>query len=191
MTREELLKLIAETGYNVGIGAKKHFSTYDIVEKVPGFINFLSIAFGIYALVFDSLSTKALSATLIVLGIISLYISFYDSKKMEYEACGCNLIQLSNELRQLYIDVKGAEISLLPKFRETLKALQDRYYNTSLSKQIMFSDWYAHYKFFWQHQIDWIDEQKNFKFFRDKVPLTVYLALLFIGVFFFFLFICA
>ena len=41
-----------------------------------------------------------------------------------------------------------------------------------ISKQILFSDWYAHYKFFWQVQIDWIDEQKNFNLLRDKIPLT-------------------
>ena len=43
-----------------------------------------------------------------------------------------------------------------------------------MSKQILFSDWYAHYKFFWQHQIEWVDEQKKFDFFRDKVPLSLY-----------------
>ncbi|MDD2815100.1 MAG: hypothetical protein PHP00_05095 [Thiotrichaceae bacterium] len=52
MTKEDLLiKSIADTGYNVGFGAKKHFATYDIVEKMPGFINFISIVFGIYALI--------------------------------------------------------------------------------------------------------------------------------------------
>ena len=35
MDKNTLLKMIAETGYNVGFGAKKHFATYDIVEKAP------------------------------------------------------------------------------------------------------------------------------------------------------------
>ena len=42
----------------------------------------------------------------------------------------------------------------------------------ALAMQILFSDWYAHYKFFWQYQIDWVDEQKKFKLFRDKLPLS-------------------
>ncbi|AWN16176.1 hypothetical protein SALB1_1978 [Salinisphaera sp. LB1] len=50
--------------------------------------------------------------------------------------------------------------------------------SSNQSKQILFSDWYAHYKFFWQHQIEWIDEQKQFTFWRDKVPLSFSLACL-------------
>ena len=57
------------------------------------------------------------------------------------------------------------------------RQLESQYYSVSLSKQILFSDWYAHYKFFWQHQIEWVNEQKNFKFFRDKVPLSFYMFL--------------
>ena len=49
---------------------------------------------------------------------------------------------------------------------------EDDYYSSCQSKQILFSDWYAHYKFFWQHQIDWVNEQKKFRFIRDKLPLT-------------------
>lgn len=35
MTQDGLLKLIAESGYNIGYAAKKHLATFDIVEKVP------------------------------------------------------------------------------------------------------------------------------------------------------------
>ena len=42
MNKAELLKCIAETGYNVGFGAKKHFATYDLLEKMPGWIGFIS-----------------------------------------------------------------------------------------------------------------------------------------------------
>lgn len=55
-------------------------------------------------------------------------------------------------------------------------AFESQYYGASISKQILFSDWYAHYKFFWQYQIDWVANQKNFSFWRDKVPLTGWLA---------------
>ncbi len=32
MKKEALLRLIAESGYNIGYAAKKHLATYDIVE---------------------------------------------------------------------------------------------------------------------------------------------------------------
>ena len=35
------------------------------------------------------------------------------------------------------------------------------------------SQWYAHYKFFYEMQIDWVDEQLKFKFIKDKVPASI------------------
>ena len=178
MKRDDLLKCIAETGYNVGFGAKKHFATYDLVEKSPGWISFISIAFGIYSLAFKELSTSFLSASFTVLGVVGLYVSMYDVKKIDYEKAGIELTKISNELRTLYYSVQNKsdndDLSLL--IRE-YRQLESQYYSVSLSKQILFSDWYAHYKFFWQHQIEWVNEQKKFKFFRDKVPLSFYMFL--------------
>lgn len=179
-TKKSLLKSIAESGYNVGFGAKKHFATYDIVDKTPGFIGLISTAFGVYALIYEQLSTKFPSASLVVLGIISLYISFYDSSKGDYDKAGIKLTQLFNQLRDLYRNTQSADDSMLPQIEKELRNIEDQYYATSKSKQILFSDWFAHYKFFWQHQIDWIDEQKKFKLFRDKIPLTFSLTVLFI-----------
>lgn len=180
MTKSELLTSIVEAGYNVGFGAKKHFATYDIVDKTPGFISFVSMAFGIYALAFDTLSTKFLSASFIVLGVIGLYITLYDHKKNQYEELGVKLTQIYNALAALYRNVKNADEGSIDNLEQELKLLQDEYHASCQSKQIMFSDWYAHYKFFWQHQIDWLEEQKKFSLFRDKIPLTFSLS--FIGV---------
>lgn len=173
MNKNEFLKAVAETGYNVGFGAKKHFSTYDIVEKTPGFISFFSMAFGIYALAFDGLSTKFLSASFIVLGIIGLYISLYNSKKDDYEKSGIALTKIYNEIGNIYRKAKNADEAEIADLEIRLSKLQSEYYSVCQSKQILFSDWYAHYKFFWQHQIDWVNEQKRFRFFRDKIPLTL------------------
>ncbi|HAV5442517.1 SLATT domain-containing protein [Acinetobacter baumannii] len=178
MNRADLLKCIADTGYNVGFGAKKHFATYDLVEKSPGWISFLSIAFGIYSLAFKELSTNFLSASFTVLGVVGLYISMYDAKKSEYEMAGVELTKIYNQLRTLYYSVQSKSDSddlllLIGEYRQ----LENQYCSVGLSKQILFSDWYAHYKFFWQHQIDWVHQQKKFKFFRDKVPLSFYIFL--------------
>jgi hypothetical protein len=178
MTKDELLKCIAETGYNVGFGAKKHFSTYDLVEKTPGLISFFSMVFGIYALVFDGLSTKFLSASFIVLGIIGLYISLYDNMKSEYESSGKKLTKIYNDLTKLYRRAKNSNEDDIESLVSQLSELEDDYYSSCQSKQILFSDWYAHYKFFWQHQIDWVNEQKKFRLLRDKIPLTFSLTVL-------------
>ncbi len=178
MSQAALLKNIAETGYNVGFGGRKHWATYDIVEKVPGFIGFLGTAVGIFALVYDSLSAKNISATMAVIGIIGIYISVYDSKKSEYEKSAVELTQIYNGLRDLYRKVQSLPADAdFTAYQGELSELEARYYNASISKQILFSDWYAHYKFFWQYQIDWVNEQKNFSLVRDKVPLTAWLAL--------------
>ncbi|MCU7843530.1 MAG: SLATT domain-containing protein [Candidatus Thiodiazotropha sp. (ex Monitilora ramsayi)] len=176
MNKEDLLKSIAEAGYNVGFGAKKHYATYDIVEKTPGFIGFFSMAFGIYALVFKNLSNEFLSASFIILGIIGLYISLYDHKKLEYEELGTKLTRIYNKLGNLYRKAKHVDGDKINDIEAELSKLQSEYYTSCISKQILFSDWYAHYKFFWQFQIEWVNEQKQFKFFRDKIPLTLSIA---------------
>lgn len=130
------------------------------------------MVFGIYALVFDGLSTKFLSASFIVLGIIGLYISLYDNMKSEYESSGKKLTKIYNDLAKLYRRAKNSNEDDIESLVFQLSELEDNYYSSCQSKQILFSDWYAHYKFFWQHQIDWVNEQKNFRLLRDKIPLT-------------------
>lgn len=178
MNRSDFLKCIAETGYNVGFGAKKHFATYDLVEKSPGWISFISIAFGIYSLAFKELSTSFLSASFTVLGVVGLYVSMYDAKKSDYEKAGVELTKIYNQLRALYYSVQSkSDSDDLTNLISEYQQLESQYYSVGLSKQILFSDWYAHYKFFWQHQIEWVDEQKKFRLFRDKVPLSFYVFL--------------
>ena len=172
MKKDQLLKSIADTAYNVGFGGRKHWATYDIVDKVPGFIGFLSTAFGIFALIYDKLSEKSLSAAFIVFGLIALYITFYEPNKSKYAASANKLTTLFNALRDLYRTVQSHPSDDVDVYVDQLHLIEKDYYDTCISKQILFSDWYAHYKFFWQYQIDWLDEQKKFKLFRDKLPLS-------------------
>lgn len=184
MKREDLLKQIADAAYNVGFGAKKHFATYDVVEKAPGIIAFSSMGVGIFGLIIDILSSKFLSAAFLVLGIVGLYIERYNADKDQYAKIGTDLTQLFNELKTLYYKVKDSDADDLSQNEEELKKVLDCYYKSCLHKQILFSDWYAHYKFFWQHQIDWIDEKKHFKFWRDKMPLslTIFFVTIILGI---------
>lgn len=184
MTKPDLLKHIAQTGYNVGYGAKKHFATYDIAAKAPGSISFLTFGVGLYFLLIDFTAKKYFSAACIILGILGLRISVWDHKKDGYSEVGRKLTGLFNRVKTLYYQVKASEKTDLSQFEAELSALQDEYNEMCLSGQILFSDWYAHYKFFWQQQIDWMDEQLQFRLFRDKLPLSftaVFLLLILAG----------
>jgi formate-dependent nitrite reductase membrane component NrfD len=158
----------------VGFGAKKTFATFDIVEKGPGWIGFVSLAVGVYALYIDALAAKFPSATLVVAGIAALYISFYRSG--EYEKAGNEQVRLFNRLRDLYREVEsGADTTAS---RAKLAQIESEFYVATISKQIFLSDWYAHYKFFAQSQIGWMDEQLHFRWWKDKIPLSAKVVIL-------------
>lgn len=184
MNQESLLKLIADTGYNVGFGAKKHFSSYDMIEKLPGLIGLLSISVGVLALINPDLSTNDISAVVLILGVVGLYISQHSSDKNQFSKAGVELTHIFDQLKVLYHRVKIKTDDDFSEELQQLEKLQKEYSAQSMPNQLVLSDWYAHYKFFWQHQIEWLDEQKNFSFWRDKVPLSFSLTLLFmLGIF--------
>lgn len=181
MLREQLLKLIAVAGYDVGFGAKTHFATFDIIEKAPGWLGFLSLAGGVYSLFIPFWGSQHVAAIFVIFGVISIYVGMYGAEKSKYEEVGKKLTHHFHALHTLYRKVEalpsGADASLLvPEFEK----IRFEANAIGVSKQIFLSDWYAHYKFFWQNQIDWINESRPFNFFRDKIPLSVYITLLII-----------
>jgi hypothetical protein len=185
MTKEVLLKRIAESAYNVGFGAKKHFATYDITSKVPGIIEFLSLAIGVLALCFDVVSTKIVSTCLIIFGIVSIYISKYNESQVEYSKAASELTQIFNSMKDLYYEVKSKEhTENLDTDISKLKELEERFYRISKPKQIILSDWFAHYKFFWQWRthIKWLVDELSLTT-KDKIPLSfvVICTFMFVG----------
>lgn len=172
MTKPDLLKHIAQTAYNVGYAAKKHFATYDLAAKAPGSISFLTFSVGLFFLLIDFTAKKYFSAACIILGILGLRISMWEGKKETYLDVGRQLTGIFNKLKALYFQVKASEQNDLSAFEAQLAAFEDEFNEVGIGNQILFSDWYAHYKFFWQQQIDWIDEQLHFRLFRDKLPLS-------------------
>ena len=169
MHKDDLLTTIADTAYNVGFGAKIHFASYDMVAKIPGLINFIAIAVGILALFVDVFSLKVISAT--------LYISAYNNDKQKYADIGVNLTAIFNQLKQLYFEVKNCSETDLAKYKTEYQKLEAEYNRITSYNQIMFSNWYAHYKFFCQQEINWLNEQKKFKLFSDKIPRLVSLII--------------
>jgi hypothetical protein len=180
MKHEHLLKEIASTGYNVGYAAKKHFATFDIVEKAPGWIALVTLSIGVLALVYPSLASHHVGAAVLIVGIASLYFNSYTDSRGAYDTAGRELTNLFTSLRSLYYETKSlspeADSSAIVKAYSDILAQSQ---SINISKQIFLSDWYAHYKFFWQAQIDWIDEQLAFTLWRDKVPLSAWLMLFF------------
>lgn len=180
MTKADLLRHIAQTGYNVGYAAKKHFATYDVAAKAPGSISFLTFGVGVCFLLVDFNGKKYFSAACIILGMLGLRVSMWDHRKEAYSEAGVKLTGLFDRTKALYFQVKASPEADLSGFESELATLQDEFNNSGISSQMLFSDWYAHYKFFWQQQIDWIDEQLHFRFFRDKLPLSFMAAVVLI-----------
>lgn len=166
-------------GYDVGFGAKKHFASYDIIEKGPGWLGFISLIGGLYSLFIPFWATTHIAAIFVIFGVVSLYIGFYGADKARYEEAGKELTQGFHDLQLIYREVKSMpEGSDFSTFLKQVQDIRSQVLAKSVSKQIFLSDWYAHYKFFWIAQVDWIHEARPFSFWRDKIPLTGYFAII-------------
>ncbi|WP_199242599.1 SLATT domain-containing protein [Desulfosporosinus fructosivorans] len=153
MDKNNLLRCLAENGYNVSFGARKHFATYDIVEKIPNFFALVVLIIGVWQLYApDYKYCKEVSLGLIIVSIIALTISMYNSQKEQYKEVGNRLIILHNRLRAIYYRVISSSSDDFTGEEGEMQNILDDYYNISISKQITMSDWYAHYKFFFQTQ---------------------------------------
>lgn len=174
MKKELFLNSLAEHGYNVLFGSKKHFSTYDIVGKIPSGIALITLLIGIWQLYAPSFYySKEISLVIILVSVVALQINHYGAEKEKYMKVGIRLTEIHNDLKTLYYEVKGStESEVTIENQEKLKSLLNDYYDISISKQIAFSDWYAHYKFFHQAQHEWIDEVKGFTW-KDKFPMSL------------------
>jgi len=173
VNQDLLLKDIAESGYNIGYSAKKHLATYDIVEKAPGWISIISFAFGVIALAAPYLNNDILAALLLVVAYAVFYFNSYQDGRLEYSKIGSRLTTIFTTLRSLYYEVKSRDSAanfddLEARYRNLLNESQ----SIGISKQIFLSDWYAHYKFFWQAERSWLEEKRPFTFWRDQIPLS-------------------
>ena len=180
MNKDKLLHTLANHGYNIGFGAKKNFASHDIVVKLPGRIGFIVLAVGILQLGYTNLGcNKELSTLLILISVASLYISSYNSSTEKYEQEGVRLTRIFNQIRDLYYSVESSTKSDFEDEIKQMNEIMSDFYSNSISKQVFLSDWFAHFKFFYQMQIDWIDQQLKFKFFRDKFPNSLKTTILF------------
>jgi len=175
MKRNDLLKMIAEKGYDVGFGAKRNFATFDIVTRAPIYISIVSIAIGIFELAWPVLGGKIISIILLIAGLISLVISLFDGDINKYDKEGNRETNLWDRYKSLYQEVKDLDENIninINEYNKKLDSLNTEFYSQTITKQMWLSNWFAHYKFFNEMNIDWLDEQLHFKFWKDKIPGT-------------------
>ena len=186
MTKEMILKSLATNGYNVGFGAKKNFASYDLVIKLPSWIGFITLALGIIQLGYPVIGNcKWLSTILILVSVAALYINVFNSTADNFEKEGIRLTQLFNRLRNLYLKIKGSDKNDFIEEVNEMNSIMNEFYSNVISKQVFMSQWFAHFKFFYEMQIDWVDEQLKFGFFKDKIPnslksTTIFLFIIFL-----------
>ncbi len=174
MDKISLQRLIAENAYNVGFGAKKHFASYDIIIKLPYWISFISLAIGVIQIsCYDLRYDKEISIVLIIISIASLFLNFFNSSVEDYNKVGSQLTRNYNDLKTIYFRVKNSNATSFDTEIQEITRIVNEGYSISITKQVFMSQWYAHFKFFYEMQIDWIDEELHFKFFKDKVPNSI------------------
>jgi hypothetical protein len=176
MNKKDLLHHIATAGYNAGFGAKKSFASLDTLSKAPSVLGWSLTSVGILGLAFDCLSTKAVSAITLSIGFISFYLSYKERDLKRFETSGVELTRIRDELGILYSRVDAADDITPESYIQQLEALQKRASASAVSDQVMFSGWYAHMKFFGESQIEWINDELKFKFWKDMVPASAKLV---------------
>ncbi|MFF8391864.1 SLATT domain-containing protein, partial [Cellulosimicrobium funkei] len=113
-----------------------------------------------------------ISTVLIMASIVGMTITPFLNDREKYNENGIKMTGYFNKLRQLYLKVKSSSATDFESEEREMETIMNQFYSINSSNQIFASDWYAHYKFFRQLQIDWINEQKNFKLLRDKIPTS-------------------
>lgn len=176
--KEDLLLKIAQKGYAVGFAANLNFATYDIVKTLPGRIAFLSIVIGIFGLVWPVFTTQCVSVGILILGISSIYIERFALDIDSYAERGKKNTEQLYKLKNLYIEVKGMDnYSDFQLIEERYITIEKEFNDGSQPNQIIFSNWYAHFKFFCEKDISWMNEVLHFEFWKDKIPQTAKILL--------------
>jgi len=176
MKKSSFLKSVAQTGYNVGFGAKKHFVTYDFHRVLPKLISFIVLFIGVFQLtdVFkkhvSGEYSDVLSILLILLALIALSIDFLTKDLSKYNTAGKELLSMFNEMRETYNRIKDTPDDYdCSSDVLRLRQIEKHFSEISISEQAIFTHIITNLRFFSEMQTDWIDEQLHFKI-TDKFP---------------------
>ena len=180
MKKETMLKKLAQKGYDVSYSANLNFATYDIVAKFPAVVSLLSITIGILGLVVSAFQLTGVSVAILITGILSLYVENFTVNKDKYAKRGVENTALLNRLKNLYLQVRDSdkEEDSFEEIEKEYEAIEREFNATSSAKQILFANWFAHYKLFVEKDYSWMDEQLHFGLWKDKIPGTAKMAFL-------------
>ena len=181
--KEDLLKQIADKAYSISYAANLNFATYDIVTKAPGRIAFLTIVAGILGLGWPELTARWLSVVILIFGVANVYIRKFTSDISSYKKRGIKNTEQWNKLRGLYTKVKSMdEDADFSKEVNELSALEQEFNDGAEPDQIVFSNWFAHFKLFCEKDVSWMDEQLHFGLWRDKIPQTAKVCMIVLAI---------
>ncbi|MDH2423024.1 SLATT domain-containing protein [Cobetia amphilecti] len=178
MNEQDLKKQIAREYYNTIYGAKINFASYDICEKMPTIISFISLTIGVLGLVYEVFNSKDLSAAMLIIGIIGLMLKTREEQKNVYKEAAINLLNISKSLEQLHskIDLNKSNEDK-EGYYTSLSAQQKLHSGISQPSPVFLASWYAHYKLFSEHNVKWMCEELNLKW-TDKCPLSFRITIL-------------
>lgn len=169
--RDSIKKQSAQLGYSVGFGARRHFATFEIVDKVPTYFGVITFAFGIIFLKYPNSELSDLIAVLTsIVGGAIVYLNFYSNDKDKYAEIGKKLIKLYNQTFSIYEKAKTCDEVELNNLDLELRAINDELQNIAIHKQVFFSNEFAHFKLFGESQSDWFVDELKLTFWKDKVP---------------------
>lgn len=181
--KEDLLKQIADKAYSISYAANLNFATYDIVTKAPGRIAFLTIVAGILGLGWPELTARWLSVIILIFGVANVYIRKFTSDIASYKCRGIKNTEQWNKLRGLYIKVKSMDAAAdFSNEVNEFSAIEQEFNDGAEPDQIVFSNWFAHYKLFCEKDVSWMDEQLHFGLWRDKIPQTAKVCMIVLAI---------
>lgn len=177
MTKEQLLRQIANIGYSTSYGRDKCYSTSDIATKTTWRVTILGALVAFLCALYPILSTiSLLTFAVLTLTILGIYLRPYTDNK--YIESAQALEKIERKLQNLYFDLKANESSSLniEFYQQELNELDNEQKKASLSTQVLGSDWYAHVKLFWGKKINskWFVDELELKFFFDKLPFSFF-----------------
>lgn len=169
--RESLKKRSAQLGYSIGFGTRRHFATYDIVEKTPAYFGVITFALGIIFLTYknDGLA-NLIGATTSIIGFALFYLNFYLNERDKYVETGKKLNILYGKVHSVYEKSKICPDVEIPTLENELININDEFQNISIHKQVFFSNELAHFKLFGESHSDWFADELKLTFWKDKIP---------------------
>ena len=173
MTREELLKEIAQKGYNISYSANINFATYDLYTRITKSISFISLIGGVLPFAYpEHFGTKFVAICLFTIGVIGVYIEQFTDTIESYAQRGVEDTKRLNALKAMYYRCKDDARDENRDFPDGYNEILESFYAQSEHRQLIFSGWFAHFKMFSQkrYEVLWFERELGLTFLKDKLP---------------------